>query len=260
MFPLNPRFAVILLTVGSAAAVTVQAQSPAALPRFEAASIRPLTPDQAGAIDFRFYPNRFVATTLRLSQLIEQAYSIEARELIGGPDWVRVDVFNVTATTGADVSQDRMKLMLQALLADRFQLQLEPETRTGTVYRLTARDVHDLNPPANPDAQPLISTIRKDGNGFLSYEFVGRNATMGTLALTLSRQLRAPVSDETKLTGSHDFRIAWAYDEPVGGLPPDPNVATIFTALDNQLGLKLVADEGPIRVFTIRRVSRPTPN
>ena len=243
-----------------AAAVSGHAQQPApatALPSFEAASIRP---SSGGGIDFRFFPNRFVGTNLTLGQLIEQAYNIQPRELIGGPDWLRVDRFNVTATSGGEVSQDQMRLMLRSLLADRFQLQIEPETRTGTVYRLIARNARDLKPPAKPDGRSLVSTIRNDRNGFLSYEYVGYNATMAQLAVTLGGHLRAPVTDETKLTGNYDFRISWAYDEPVGGIPPDPNVPTIVTAIERDLGLRLEPGTGPIPVHVIRGVARPSPN
>jgi uncharacterized protein (TIGR03435 family) len=252
-----------LITVAAvvvALAVSGQAQqpAPAAAPlSFEAASIRP---NGRGAIDFRFLPTRFVATNVTLGQLIEQAYNIQPRELISGTDWVRVDRFDVTATSGPEVSPDQMRLMLRSLLADRFRLQIERETRTGTVYRLIARNVHDLKPPAKPDGRSLVATMRNDGNGFLSYEYVGYNASMAQLAVTLGGHLRAPVNDETKLTGNYDFRISWAYDEPVGGILPDPNVPTIVTAIERDLGLKLEAGNGPLPVHVIRSVTRPSPN
>jgi uncharacterized protein (TIGR03435 family) len=80
------------------------------------------------------------------------------------------------------------------------------------------------------------------------------------LAVTLGEHVRAPVSDETKVSGNYDFRISWTYDEPVGGIPPDPNFPTIFTALERDLGLKLEPGSGSIPVHVIRRVSRPSPN
>lgn len=245
-----------------AAAVSGRAQQPAPgtapQPSFEAASIR--SNPGIGAIDFRFFPNRFVATTFTLGQLIEQAYNIQPRELIGGPDWVRVERFDVTATSGTEVGQDEMRLMLRSLLADRFQLQIERETRTGTVYRLTARNVRNVNPPAKPDERPVVTQPRNDKNGFLSYEYVGHNATMEQLAVTLAGQLRAPVIDETGLKGNYDFRVSWVFDTPFGGFQPDPNIPTIFTALERDLGLKLEAGKGPIPVHVIRRVSKPTAN
>jgi uncharacterized protein (TIGR03435 family) len=225
---------------------------------FEAASIIP--GDATFGIDFRFLPSRFVATAVTLGQLIEQAYELEFREVIGGPLWLREDRFNVTATAGENMEPARMRRMLQSLLADRFQLQLTREVRTGTVYTLTARAVRDLRAPADPKARPLVSTIRDDRNGFLSYRYDGRNATMATLAQSLAAQLRAPVTDATNLTGNYDFSIKWAYESAFFGLEPDPDVPTIFTALESQVGLKLVAGSGPVPVHVVTRATKPTPN
>lgn len=259
----RPLLAVVAILISSAAVVG-EAQQPAAgtaaLPAFEAASIKPPDPNGIGAVDIRFYPNRFVATTVTLSQLIEYAYGIELREIAGGPDWVRIERFDVTATAGREVDRKQMTLMLQSLLADRFQLQIAPEQRQGTIYRLMAPRARGLNPPAKPDERPLVSTVRNDGNGLLSYEYVGHNATMTQLALSISGQLRAPVVDETKVTGNFDFRVAYTYSEPIGGFQPDPNIPTIFTALERDLGLKLVADKGPVPVHVIQRVSKPSAN
>jgi uncharacterized protein (TIGR03435 family) len=246
---------VAVLAIGSG----VVAQVPS-LDSFEAASIAPV-PERSGVpIDFRFFQERFVATNVTLDQLIQLAYGIESREVVGGPDWVRVDRFNVTATAGQSADRDRMRLMLQSLLAERFKLQLARDTQTGTVYTLTARSVHDLKPPAKPSDPSLVSTVREDSKGFLSYHYDGHNATMAALAQTLSQRLQAPVVDETRLTGHYDFRINWTYDSAFYGLEPDPNIPTIFTALENQVGLKLVAGKGPVSVYVIKRVTKPSPN
>lgn len=253
---------VAALAIGSTGVVASRAQAPPATPSpisFEVASVRPV-PLGIGPIDFRFLPGRVVATNLTLGQLIEQAYGIEARELIGGPMWVRADRFDVTATTGEAADRDRMKLMLQALLADRFQLRVARETQTGTVYTLTARDVHDLKPPAKPNERPLVSLVREDGNGVLSLHYDGHNAPMTLLAQVLSQQLRAPVVDQTNLTGAYDFRIDYAYDSAFGGFEPDPNVPTIFTALENQVGLKLTSARGRIPIYVITRATKPSAN
>jgi uncharacterized protein (TIGR03435 family) len=252
----------LALVVAISAAVPGQAQRPAGtapLPSFEAASIRPVTSAPFG-VDVRYFPNRFVATAVTLSQLIQHAYDLEARELTGGPEWVRADWFDITATTGIEVSRDQTKLMLRSLLADRFQLLLEREPRTGTIYRLTTRDVRNLKPPAKPDERPLVSTMRNDGNGFISFEYVGHNATLAQLALSISGGLRAPVIDATRLAGNYDFRVAFTYIEPSGGLQPDPNIPTIFTALERDLGLKLEAGKGPVTVHVIRRALKPSAN
>jgi len=259
----RPLLAVVAVVI-LGAHVLGQAQQPgvatAALPAFDAASIKAPDPNGIGAIDIRIYPNRFVATTVTLSQLIEYAYGIQSREIAGGPDWVRVERFDVTATAGRDVDRQQMQFMLQTLLADRFQLQIVREERTGTIYRLTAPRPRGLNPPAKPDERPVVTQPRNDRNGFLSYEYAGHNATMEQLAVTLGGQLRVPVINETKLSGNYDFTVAWTYSEAFGGLQPDPNIPTIFSALERDLGLKLVADKGPVPVYVIRRASKPSAN
>ena len=257
--PLLAVVAVIIL----GARVPGQAQQPAAgaaaLPTFDAASVKAPDPRTLAIFDLRFYPNRFVAMRMTLSHLIEQAYDILPREVVGGPDWVRAERFDVTATTASDVSLAQMRLMLQALLADRFQLQLERETTTGTVYRLTAPSPRNIKSPAKPDERPLISTIREDGKGAVGFAYEGHNATMTAFALVLSQHVKAPVADETKLAGNYDFRVNWA-DEAFGGLKPDPNRPTIFTALERDLGLKLVPGKGPVTVQVIRRAAKPSAN
>lgn len=251
------RFAVALL-IGIACAVPLQAQS--ASPAFEAASVRPLPSCHGRPIDLRFLPGRFDATTVRLEQLIQQVYAIRPDQLIGGPAWVRGDCFDVTATTDGTVSRDRAMLMLQSLLADRFALHLTRETRSRTAYTLTAPNPHNLRVPAKPDERPLVARLRNDGNGYVSFGYQGRNATMAALADGLAQTLEAPVSDKTGLTGSYDFTINYTYDFVFNGLQPDPNVPTIFTALQNQLGLKLERGTAPVNVFVIQHASKPPEN
>ncbi len=229
-------------------------------PAFDVVSVKPVSPDDRRGIDFRFYPDRFVATLLTLEQLICQAYDIQPRELSGGPDWMRTDRFNVTATTGSEVPRERMRLMIQTMLADRFKLQIAKETQTGTVYTLTANALKNLKPPANTTERSRIALIRHDENGYLSYTYDAHNTTIMALTQSLASQLRAPVTDETGISGNFDFAVNYSYDSAFGGLEPDPNVPTIFTALSNQLGLKLTAGKGLIPIYVVRTASRPTPD
>jgi len=228
--------------------------------KFDAASIKPVEFDSRDTIGFKFLPGRFVATNLTLAQLIQQAYGVEDRELAGGPDWVRADRFNITATTGGSVSGDRERTMLQMLLKERFRLALKHKTTIGTTYRLVSKTVHDLNAPTRPNGRAAIYTMREDSTGVLSYIYDGHNATMTTLANTLASHVRAPVTNDTGLTKAYDFKIHWAYDAPFFGLDPDPNIPTIFTALETQLGLKLEPTKGPVEVLVIDHVERPSEN
>jgi uncharacterized protein (TIGR03435 family) len=247
---------VSLVALGAA---VLTAQAPAG-PAFEAATVKAVPFDSRESIDLRFQPGRFVATNVTLAQLVEQAYGIEPRQVVGGPPWIHADRFDVTGTTGGNVARDQVMLMLQSFLADRFKLQIASETQTGTVYSLTAPNARNFKSPAHPDERPLVSMVREDTNGYLSYHYDGHNATIAALAKNLASQVHAPVIDQTHLDGNYDFRINWSYDSAFGGLEPDPNVPTIVTALQTQVGLKLTAEKGPVEVYAVRGVLKPTPN
>jgi uncharacterized protein (TIGR03435 family) len=231
----------------------------AAEPTFDAASIK--TPDPREGIDIKFLPGRFVATNATLALLIQQAYGLEARELVGGPDWIRGgDTFDIVGTTTSVVSKEQLMLMLRTLLSDRFKLELTTETRAGPTYTLTANKPRGFTPPAHPDERSLVSNGREDKKGVISFYIEGHNASVADLATRIAGLVRAPVIDQTHVAGNYDFRINYTYDSAFGGLEPDPDIPTIFTALENQVGLKLVAGKGPIEVHVVRSATKPRPD
>lgn len=118
----------------------------------------------------------------------------------------------------------------------------------------------NLRPPAKPDERPIVLLIREDANGLLYYRYEGHNAPISALVRQLASQLRAPVTDDTRLSGAYDFSLSYSLDTPFGGLQPDPNVPSIFTALDRELGLKLTAGTGVVPVWAIQRAVKPRPD
>jgi uncharacterized protein (TIGR03435 family) len=251
----------LLGAVGIVAVVGgVLAAQTAANTTFEAASVKPVPFNSSEPIDLKFLPGRFLATNVTLDLLIEQAYGIEPRQLVGGPAWIHADRFDVTGTTGGDVARDQVMLMLQSFLADRFKLQIARETQTGTVYTLTAPNAHSLKSPAKPDDRPLVQTSFERKTATISYSLDGQNATIAALAIRLAMQVHAPVIDETHLDGSYDFRINFTQDSPSQGLEPDPDIPTIFTALQQEVGLKLTAGRGPVEVYAVHGAAKPTAN
>lgn len=241
------RFLTIVLIVG----VILSASTLAQTPTFQSISIQPAT---TGQIGIEFGRGRFTARTSTLIELIEEAYGFREEEIFGGPDWVRTDRFTIRATTAANATADDMRLMLQALLADRFQLQLERGTPIVTTYRLVVVDVIPrLKPVTRRNARV---TINKTQDEYAGYRWDARNATMGDLATALSQHLRRPVVDDTRLTGAFDFRFDFSQD--VKSEAADPKSGrTIFTALETQVGLKLVADKSSVLGYVIRRVAKP---
>jgi len=246
--------AALVLVIGGAGAAPGLAQTSAGgsvPPAFASASIEP---SSSGLVDHRISEDGFVGTTVTLTELIQQAYGLHPGEIVGGPNWVRVDRFTVRATAGEPVAPDRVRLMLQTLLAGRFKLQLAREIQTVPLYRLTAGAAHKLKSTTAPGQPPVIDIELLSGGGVVLYEYRGRNVTMSDLARALALQLPVPVVDMTNLAGRFDFRFTFTYDDVFGQDTDDP---TVFEALERRLGLQLVAGEGPLPVYVVRSASRP---
>jgi uncharacterized protein (TIGR03435 family) len=198
---------------------------------------------------------RLVASNTPLTFLVSWAFSLDDGQLLGAPsgaDSARFDILAKAPTESPAPGQTQ--LMLQTLLAERFGLVTRPEKRDRTVYVLvTDRDnlkIGLTTPPETADSNPFSMTEA----GVLK----GRRVTMDMLAKALSSQLKAPVENGTRITGSFDFSLVWQpEDAPIG------NVArpSIFTAIREQLGLRLDARRVPVDVIVIERLSlTPTPN
>ena len=239
------------LTILATLVVIASAGTLAQTPTFQSVSIQPAT---TGQIGIQFGRGSFSARTSTLLELIEEAHGLRGEEIFGGPDWVRTDRFTIRATTTPNATAGDMRRMLQALLADRFQLQLEPGTSVATIFRLVVIDVIPrLKPVSRRNARATINRMSEEYAGYL---WDAKNVTMGDLAEELSEHLRTPVVDDTQLTGSFDFRFNFSQD--VKNQAADPKFGrTIFTALENQVGLRLVADKGPVPRYVVRRASKP---
>lgn len=253
----------------------------AATPAFEVVSIRQ-NPSGTGAPTTRIAGGRFVATNVPLQQLISDAYRMP---IVGGPDWIRSargprragDVrFDVTATIPAGLSAVQVPAMLQAMLAQRFGLAVHRETREEPAYILVhARDDKRLGAQLTPSTQqctteidggPLrapVGRVTEDGKPLCSImmgpaRIRGGGLTLRFLANALGGYAGRPVIDRTGLEGPFDFDLQYA---PAGrGLPPDDNRPSIFTAIQEQLGLELRPAVEPIEMLVVDRVSMPTEN
>jgi len=209
----------------------------------------------------------------------------------GGPAWVWNDPYTITAAAENAISEAMMRgPMLQALLEDRFKLKLHRETRQAPVYELVvAKGSPKLKPfkegscvpvdaasalqvPRPPLAQGKWCDSGITGLGTI--HTLGRGMTLQAAAYLLSRNLDRPVVDKTGLTGLYDFDLEFARDPslagppppppPPGGLPAEPanqpSGPSIFTAVQQQLGLKLEPAKGPREVLVIDSVERPSEN
>jgi uncharacterized protein (TIGR03435 family) len=260
----------ILLGVLLLASSGVFAQSPgqsANVPAstFDVATIKPVPPDaKAGRYITMQGTNRFVAKDYTLKLLIAAAYSLSPKTISGGPAWVDTDHYDILALTPGDTrpTQPEQMAMLRALLTDRFKLNFHRQEREFSIYVLeVAKGGSKLKESTAQASDPtqLISTVYPD-----HMHLPAKNATMGDFAALLQRALlNRPVVDKTGLTGRYDFDLDWAQDETqFGGQVPvasaDAEEPPFFTAIEQQLGLRIEATRGVVPAFVIDGVERPT--
>ena len=233
---------------------------------FEVATIKPVEQDPKGGRYLVMQsPHRLVAKDYSLKQLIAAAYDLNPHAVMGGPSWLESAHFDITALTPGDVkpTRDEQMKMLKALLAERFKLTFHREQKVFSIYELQqAKGGQKLRSSAEAaDATPvLISVVYPE-----KIVLPARNATMEEFALVLQRAiLDRPVVDKTGLAGRFDFDLEWAPDDSqFGGEVATRENSTsppLFTAMQEQLGLKLEATRGPIPALVVDAASQPTAN
>jgi uncharacterized protein (TIGR03435 family) len=246
------------------------AQTTAARPKFDAfdvATIKPVDPDaKAGRYIVMQGANRFVEKAYTLKLLIAAAYDLNPRTISGGPGWIESDHYDIVAVTPGEVrpSHDEQMSMLRSLLTDRFKLTFHREQKVFSIYELeVAKNGPKLKastaPPDDPPA--LISTVYPQ-----RIVMPARNATMSDFARLMQRAiLDRPVVDKTGLTGRYDFDLEWAPDETQFGgevpvAPADAPSLPLFSAIQQQLGLRLEATRGPVAALVVDKAERPSAN
>lgn len=240
-----------------------------AKPEFVVATIKPSRPD-APRGGYGIRGPDVTTTNVTVSWMIKLAYNVHANQISGGPAWLdseRYDTVGRSDTPG-EPSRDQMKLMIQKLLVDRFQLRFHTEKKELPVYAMVvARGGPKISVSAgDPNAFPGIGFGREPG----VLSLFGRNTGLNGVANGLqSNILDKPVVDQTGLTGRYDFQLRFTPDvnqlANFGGLEPantaDPNPPPdIFTAFEQQLGLKLQQTKAFVDVMVIDRIERPSPN
>ncbi len=230
-------------------------------PAFEVASVKP-SPPQAGIINTVLtYPGgRILAKGCWLRYLMMEAFDVQPFQIAGGPSWTSEERFDIDARPPGDSKSiladppisklpmnDEQRLMLQALLADRFQLKYHDEEREGTVYFLIRTNKKlRLEPAKDKDAYPWAGSPR--GGAFDTTGVAGTNISMHQLAARLSRALEHPVVDRTGIEGTYDFRYEFASDDA------NQESATSILMSMQALGLKLETGKGPVKSVVIECV------
>jgi uncharacterized protein (TIGR03435 family) len=254
------------------APVLLFAQSPAKRPAFDAFEVATIKPaaDSPGRYIRMQSVNRFYAKGFTLNALIAASYSLSPRAISGGAPWTDSDRYDILASTPGDVQpklEDQMA-MLRRLLTDRFQLAFHREPKELPVFAITvAKGGPKLKPSTAPSGTlpELINVIYPEEKGGVHVMLPARNATIMQFAAMMQRTvLDRAVVDQTGLSGTYDFDLEWTPDESQfgGNLPRsvEPTKPSLFTAMQEQLGLRLEATKGPVQALVIDRVERPSEN
>jgi uncharacterized protein (TIGR03435 family) len=258
---------------------------------FEVVSIKPADPGDRRTM-IRLPPGgRFEANGVTVKLLMRVAYDVQDFQIVGLPSWAESDRFIVDAKTGEAKTPDatpenpstmtdeerkaleaRLHTRIRTMLADRFKLKAHLETREMPVYALViAKGGSKLKPAAEAAGGPPRRSLM-GGRGQLT----GTGATLDMLIHLLSNATGRTIIDRTGLKGVYDFKLEWTPDPgemgfmggppPPGGppgekeAPPAPDGPSLFTAVQEQLGLRLEATKGPVQVVVVDHIEKPSAN
>jgi uncharacterized protein (TIGR03435 family) len=225
------------------------------------ASIKPADPNARGSSSNS--DRRFVTIkNWTLKRLVRRAFGVEDYQVTGGPNWLDTYHFNISAKVDeaepelkGKEGQERVQAMLESLLDERFEFQFHRETKTLPVYNLVAAK------------SGFKLTAVKDTGGSSSNSNNGKltaqGISMAALAVFLSGEMERPVLDATGISGVFDFKLEWSRQQDGAAKAPDANEIagpSIFTALQEQLGLKLESTKGPVEIIVVDHAEKPTEN
>ena len=271
---------VALVALSTRAQERIPAGPPPNGPTFDVVSIKRVTDIRDRRSIGEQPGGRFVVSGMAIAPVIRTAYPADISDLIGAPDWVTSEVYDLTAQAGREVSREQMEAMLRAMLAERFKLAVHYETQERPVYAMVlARADGRLGPGLRRSELDCdaIQAARRAGSketlpatalggppcGMSMRGAVGMEVLMGgrplsALASSFGTGLGRVVVDKTGLTGNYEVKLSYM-DKPKADASPDAP-PDLFTALQEQLGLKLEPDRAPLKVLVIDRIERPAEN
>lgn len=274
---------------GAAQAAQAAQTSTAPLPSFEVVSIKPSPPTWTGGLIMQQDAGRYIAKDVTVRSLIRLAYNIRlGDQMSGGPGWIDSEKYDIDAKVDDSLAGEMQKLsrlqqlerfrpMFQSLLEERFHLVVSHSTKELPIYALVvAKNGPKLTPTKSPPPDPAnpVPPGSPSGRGFEigDRELIANGVTMANLAdmLFLHPDIRRGrlVVDETGIKGNFDFTLPWEAsgllqnsDRDPGAAPqPDSSGQSIFTALQQQLGLRLEPKKSPMDCIVVEHIDRPTGN
>ena len=256
-----------------------------AKPTFEVVSVKPNRSGEFGGSSGVEPGGQFTVRNNTLRNVIRNTYQVQDFQIVGGPSWLENDRFDVTAkAANPNVPLDEIRAMVQALLADRFRLAVHRETRDMPIYALVvASSDGRLGPRLTRSAidcaavveaarrgqppAPLSSGMTPCGTRRLPGRMIASSVTMADLARNLSNDAGRFTVDKTGLSGRFDLELEYRPDRlpPDGVLPsglpaPPVDAPSLFTAVQEQLGLKLESQRGLVDVLVIDSAAQPLPD
>jgi uncharacterized protein (TIGR03435 family) len=243
---------------------SVRAQQPTGPLEFDAVSVKPSDPNSKhGTVVDVTAGGTLHVVNATLKDLIETGYDVRTFQIEGGPKWADSTKYDVTATPGPPSEGaapapgwTNVRLKVEALLKNRFQLQLHRETRIAPIYSLAIakRGIKSSGLSATQSAHRGITAGQA--------AMLGEAASMNDLAYKLSRLLVRQVVNNTGMEGNYDFKLEWTPDliPPAPDTPQTSSGPSLFSALQQQLGLRLEATKGPVDILVIDHADKPSDN
>ena len=255
----KPHLVVIgIAIIVMCASSSVSQDRKAASLAFDVTSIKPANPnDLRKFIDIR--NGRFVAKNRTIKELMTFGYGLQALQVSGGPDWADSEGFDIEAKSETNPTAQQFREMIQALLTERFHLSFHRETKQMNSYALV---VDRGSPRLGPVVEQTLAAVNRVNRGYLQ----GQRQTLAGLAFYFSTMLSRIVVDRTGIAGAYNFTLQWRPDPgelcPSCNLPLTVNeqLPDLFTALREQLGLKLEPMKEPVEILVIDHVEKPTEN
>jgi uncharacterized protein (TIGR03435 family) len=255
-----------LISIGSAVALGQVPESTDSA-SFDVAAIKPSGPDSGNGLSVKFLPDGFAARNASVRLLIKIAYNLNDDEVSGGPAWIGLKKFDIDAkrdaATTSSTDRAQTRLMLQSLLRDRFKLKLRSETKEMATFALV---VAKGGPKLKRSTTPDEAVRFQGGLGSIT----ASNATLDQLAAAVEDWVGHPVENMTGLDGKYDFKLEWTPDQAsvlspadAASSPPPPHDysgPTIFTAVQQQLGLSLQSRKIQAPCEIVESVELPSEN
>jgi len=220
---------------------------------FEVASIKP-SRSTSNNYGLRFNPGG-INGDAPLGYLIEFAYNVKEFQIAGGPAWVESERYEIEAKAPGTATPEQMRLMMQSLIEDRFHLKLRRKTEQRTAYILSAAKGGVRLRESSADCGALATADSSRGRQCNSWssgdgEFIGTKISIAQFVEWLSGSLEGPVVDKTGFKGAFDLHLKWGGDAGT----------SVFTAVGEQMGLRLASGKAPVEMLTIDSVERPGEN